>query len=356
MAYTTIKKPSDYFNTKLWTGNGSTQSITGVGFQPDLAWIKRRSSTQKHGLYDAVRGATKVIASDASDAEATHDGLTAFGTDGFTLGNIGRTNTNNETYASWNWLANGSGSANTDGSISSTVSASTTSGFSIVSYTGSGTDSDTVGHGLGSAPKMIILKKRDALDNWYVMHTSLSTNNSLNLDTTNAQRSTSILTYGVLSTSPTSSTFSFAAGGGGVPTGNVNNSGSTYIAYCFAEKTGFSKIGIYYSNNSSNGPFIYTGFKPSFIMIKNINGERDWRIYDDKRFRAGGPNNKLNYLEPNTSDAEGTTDSGGAWDMLSNGFKFYTSEAVINGGVGNEYMYMAFAEQPLVGDNPATAR
>jgi hypothetical protein len=148
-------------------------------------------------------------------------------------------------------------------------------------------------------------------------------------------------------TSPTSSVFTLGNGS----TSNVSS--ENFIAYCFAEKQGFSKIGKYNSNNSSNGPFIYTGFKPSFIMIKNINGARDWRIYDNKR---AGYNNKNYYVEPNTSDAESTTDSGSNWDMLSNGFKFYTSEAEINGGVGNEYMYMAFAEQPLVGDNPATAR
>jgi hypothetical protein len=346
MAYTTIKKSSDYFNTKLYTGDGTNgQNITGVGFQPDLCWIKDRSAAQEHMWYDAVRGNNS--AGDATTSTTTY--FTSFDSDGFTVGSESALGGLGANLVGWNWLGANGTTANTDGSISSTVSANTTSGFSIVSYTGNGIDNATVGHGLGVAPKMIILKRRDALDNWYVMHTSLSTNNALNLDTTNAQMSTSILTYGVLSTSPTSSTFSFAAGGGAVPTGNVNNSGSTYIAYCFAEKQGFSKFGSYTGNGSTDGTFVYTGFKPAFVMIKRTNSTGNWLMFDSKR---DGFNSQNDNLYANTTTAE---QSDGALDIFSNGFKCTVTGTDTNGS-GSTYIYMAFAEQPLVGDNPATAR
>jgi hypothetical protein len=221
-----------------------------------------------------------------------------------------------------------------------------------VSYTGSGIDSDTVGHGLGSAPKMIILKRRDALDNWYVMHTSLSTNNSLNLDTTNAQRSTSILTYGVLSTSPTSSTFSFVAGGGAVPTGNVNNSGSTYIAYCFADVKGFSKAFSYTGNGSADGVFTYCGFKPAFLLVKST-GADNWCMLDNKRDTFNVMDKRL---FPNLSNAE-STGVPAVVDFVSNGFKLRTSDSSFNLN-GQSFIGIAFAENPFVTSTsiPTTAR
>jgi hypothetical protein len=357
MAYTTIDKPDDYFNTVLYTGDGTTaRSITGVGFQPDWLWVKSRSTTYYHGLWDVVRTNKSALYSNASDAEDTTTGgtLTSFDSDGFTLPNVsgGFVNNSGTTYVAWNWLANGAGVSNTAGDITSTVSASTTSGFSIVSYTGSGIDSDTVGHGLGSAPKMIILKRRDALDNWYVMHTSLSTNNSLNLDTTNAERGVGTLTYGVLSTSPTSSTFSFVAGGGAVPTGNVNNSGSTYIAYCFAEKKGFSKFGFYTGNGSTDGTFVYTGFKPAFVMMKNASQSGKWLMMDTKRDVDNVCNHRL---FADVSSAEST--AANMIDILSNGFKLRTSDTDHNAS-GDINIYMAFAENPFVTSTsiPTTAR
>jgi hypothetical protein len=360
MAYTDIDKPSDYFNTLTYTGDGvSPKSITGVGFQPDFVWLKNRGTTNYYLLQDVIRGvtSTNVLSSNDSTAEPSFTNIgfiSSFNSDGFTAtssgGSLAVLNASANNYVAWNWKANGAGVSNTAGDITSTVSASTTSGFSIVSYTGSGTDSDTVGHGLGSAPKMIILKRRDALDNWYVMHTSLSTNNSLNLDTTNAQRSTSILTYGVLSTSPTSSTFSFVAGGGAVPTGNVNNSGSTYIAYCFADVKGFSKFGSYTGNGSADGPFVYTGFSPAFVMVKRTNTTSDWAIWDTARntYNVVG-----DYLLPNTSGAEGNVSY---IDVLSNGFKIRSS-SVFN-TTNDSIIYMAFAENPFVTSTsiPTTAR
>jgi len=205
-----------------------------------------------------------------------------------------------------------------------------------VSYTGNGSNS-TIGHGLGAVPKWIIVKVRDASNNWIVQHGSLGATKRLLLDGTQASASASTFFN---NTDPTSSVFS-------VGTEDVtNNNGNTYIAYCFAEKKGYSKFGSYTGNNSTTGVFVYTGFTPAFVLIKRTDTTGDWRIYDNKRFRAGGPSNKLNYLEPNTSDAEASTDSGGSWDLLSNGFRFYTSEAEIN--AAGTYIYMAFAKNPFV--------
>ena len=345
MAYTTINKHTDNFNTKIYSGNGSTQSLTGVGFQPDFTWIKQRTGSTWHNLYDAVRGATKAIASNDSGAEGTRaTGLTAFDSDGFSLGSDSNANAGSgSTYASWNWKANGAGSTNYDGTTNSTVSVNTTAGFSIVKYVGADAVR-TVGHGLGVKPNMIIVKRLGSTGAWQGYHSSLGATKYLRLDSTGAS-DTSTARWN--DTEPTSSVFTLGT------SAHVNERGD-YIAYCFAEKTGYSKIGSYVSNNSSNGVFVYTGFKPKFILIKAVNEAVDWRIYDSERL---GYNNKNYYLEPNNNTSEGTTDSGSNWDMLSNGFKFYTSEAEINGGAGNNYIYMAFG-QSLVGSNnvPCTAR
>ena len=205
MAYTTIKKPSLHMNAKIYTGNGSTQSITGVGFQPDLVWGKNRSTTDSHSLYDAVRGVTKRLKSDSAGAETTQsNGVTAFGTDGFTVGDHGGVNGNGNNIASWNWKANGAGSANTDGSITSTVSANTTAGFSISSFTGTGANA-TFGHGLGAVPKMYILKRYDSSNNWRVYHESIGNGKYMTLETTEAEQTSSGFTN---NTSPTSSLIS----------------------------------------------------------------------------------------------------------------------------------------------------
>ena len=355
MAYTTIDDPTIYFNTVLYTGDGtSSKAITGVGFQPDWVWLKARNHAYSHQLFDVVRGASQLLSSEESSAEQTLSGVSSFDSDGFTVGSDAGSNGSAKTFASWNWKAGGSASSNSDGDITSSVSVSTDAGLSIVSYTGSGTDSDTVGHGLGAAPKMIILKKRNALDNWYVMHTSLTTNNSLNLDTTNAQRSTSVLTYGVLSTSPTSSTFSFAAGGGAVPTGNVNNSGSTYIAYCFAEKKGYSKFFSYEGNSNSDGPFVYLGFRPAWLMVKPIDASDNWVMFDNKRHNALNSSVSPYFLYANKNFAE-TTDTK-LIDFLSNGFKIRASGNTVNRS--STFIGMAFAEQPFVNSSgiPCNAR
>ena len=338
-----INKPSDYFNTKLYTGNGSTQSITGVGFQPDWVWIKNRDDSYNNALFDAVRGVTKFLASNNSDAEQTNaNELTAFGTDGFTTGNANRTNNNNDSFTSWNWLASNTTASNTDGSITSTVSANTTSGFSVVSYTGTGSNA-TVGHGLGSVPKMIIVKDRSAAKNWTIYHIGVGNDKDILLDVTNAENTSTAWN----NTTPTSSVFSIGT------LGNVNTSSNNYITYCFAEKKGYSKFGSYTGNGNADGTFIYTGFKPAWVMIKQSSGSgTSWNIWDNKRL---GYNTKNYQLEANTNVAENTSLE--RLLITSNGFKCLTDNAQINGS-GNTYIYMAFAENPLVGTNniPATAR
>ena len=336
MAYTTIKKSSDYFNTKLYTGNGSTQSITGVGFQPDFTWIKTRSGTYKHLLVDAVRGATKHLSTVNTAAEITNsDNVTAFASDGFNLASDGNVNANSGTYASWNWLANGTGSANTDGSISSTVSASATSGFSIVSFTGTGANA-TVGHGLGVTPKWIIVKSR-GVENWRVYSSYLGATKAMLLNGTNAEDTDSSYWNG----EPTSSVFTVGTNAG------TNGSSVNMIAYCFADVQGFSKFSSYTGNSSTDGTFIYTGFKPSFVMVKRTDNTSDWQMQDNKRIGY----NVNNYrIFGNTSETEYTS---GVMDFVSNGFKFRGTPMNTSGG---NFIYMAFAEQPLVGDNPATAR
>jgi len=341
MAYTTINKSTDYFNTKLYTGNGSTQSITGVGFEPSLTWLKDRDNTYSHQLVDVVRGNTKYLNSDGTDAEGTaSDRVTSFDSDGFSLGSYIGTNKSSSNVASWNWKANGAGSANTDGSINSTVSANTTSGFSIVSWQGSGSNA-TIGHGLGVAPSMIIFFNRDYAINHAVYHKSIGATKTLYLSLTDASATVNYYQ----DTAPTSSVFSV------VNDGAVSGSGHNMIAYCFAEKTGYSKFGSYVGNGNADGTFIYTGFKPAFILQKRIDNAGSWNILDNKREGYNVDNNRL---FPDTNEAENTLD---IVDILSNGFKWRGTGSNYNNS-GETNIYMAFAEAPLVGTNnvPCTAR
>jgi len=343
MAYTTIKKPSDYFNTKLYTGNGSNgNAITGVGFQPDWVWIKDRDGTEQHALFDVVRGVYNELNTNATqeDQEKT-DTLISFDSDGYSLNDRALVNGSGVSYASWNWLASNTTASNTDGSITSTVSANTTSGFSIVSYTGTGANA-TVGHSLGSVAKMIIVKRRDTTGRWQVYHNGLGATKYLFLDGTETEQTNSNRWN---DTTPTSSVFSLGS------SAEVNASGGTYIAYCFADVKGFSKFGSYTGNGNSDGTFVYTGFKPAFFLVKAIDSVQDWFIYDIKR---DSYNVMQRRLRPAQTEAE-NTNVAYYMDFLSNGFKFKATNAGFNGS-GVNYIYMAFAEEPLVGDNPATAR
>ena len=344
MAYTTINKSSDYFNTKLWNGNSSTQAITGVGFQPDFVWLKQRTGTQRHQLLDAIRGANVILKSDGTDASgADTDILNSFDSDGYTLGYQDQSNDTGATYVGWNWLANGQGSSNTDGSINTTyTSANTTSGFSISQYTGTGSNA-TIGHGLGVAPRMIIVKNLTNANAWSVYHASLGATKYLALNETDAAGTASDRWQ---DTTPTSLVFSIGT--------NANQGGSyNYVAYCFAEKTGFSKFGSYTGNGNADGSFIYTGFKPAWFLVKksSASGE-DWGIYDNKR-------NTFNEVDealfPSATTAE--TNVGDGLDFCSNGIKIRDSGGELNTS-GATYIYMAFAEEPLVSSNgvPAVAR
>ena len=335
MAYTDIDKPTDYFNTKLYTGNSSTQSITGVGFQPDWVWLKSRSNAQGHNLFDAVRGANKPLFSDDSNAEATTtDRLSSFDSDGFTLGSNTNVNNTGYTYASWNWLAdNTSGSSNTDGSITSTVSANTTAGFSIVSYTGNATNGATVGHGLNSAPQMVITKNRGGSGDWQVLtniYPNYSEGDYIYLSATDAKANSVNVSF-----LPTSTTWQMKSGQAG-------NVASTQIAYCFHSVKGFSKFGSYTGNGSSNGPFVYLGFKPAFFMMKRTDSTGEWKLVDNKRF-GYNPSNRV--LVPSSSAAEQTDDN--IFDIVSNGIKIRNSGAALNAS-GGSFIYMAFAENPFV--------
>jgi hypothetical protein len=348
MAYSAIPKSTSYFNTKLYTGNATDDTaITGVGFQPDWLWGKNRTDATNHYLIDAVRGVTKEINSNNSDAQGTDATLIkSFDSDGFTLGD-GSLNQSAKNFVAWNWKANGTGSANTDGSISSTVSVNTTSGFSIVKWTGTSTNG-TIGHGLGVVPKMIIVKRiSGGTGFWIVYHSALGNNSEIYLNATNASFSSSSAWQ---NTDPTSSVF-YVSGAGN----DVNGSGD-YIAYCFAEKTGFSKFGSYVGNGNVNGAFIYTGFKPKFLMTKYAftGGTGGWLMYN------GGLNtvNKDQFFHTEANTSAAWVDNTDRVDFLSNGFKFRDSTNSDSNTNGGTYIYMAYAEAPLVGSNnvPATAR
>jgi hypothetical protein len=349
-----INKPDTYFNTKLYTGNGTSQSITGVNFQPDLVWLKNRSDSTWHQLIDAVRGtgSANTLASNSNEGDGggatnLYGFISAIGSDGFTVSagttNASVVNHNGNNYASWNWLASNTTASNTSGSITSTVSANTTSGFSIVSWTGTGS-AGTIGHGLGITPKMIIVKTRGSSGDWSVYHSSLGNTKNLKLNTTAAEQ-TSINYWN--NTSPTSSVFTVN------DEGNVNGSSVAMIAYCFAEKKGFSKFGSYTGNGSTDGTFVYTGFKPAWVMIKRTDAIQQWGIMDNKR-NTFNPMNAPLFAESSQAESSSAFNN---FDILSNGMKMKTGDQWTNAS-GGTYIYMAFAESPLVGTNniPATAR
>ena len=339
MAYTTIDNPGLFFNTVLYAGSNSSQSVTGVGFQPDWVWIKNRSSTPDHKLHDRVRGSNKSITTNNNATEQTYTYFTSFDSDGFTLeGNVSDYNQNSSNFVSWNWLAGGSTSSNGDGSITSTVSVNSTSGFSIVSYVGGGASSATVGHGLGATPAMIIVKNRENDPEWRVWHQKLSGSTyKLGLNSTGAQDSSATVFNGQSST-----TFTV----GSDP--SVSGSGNNIIAYCFKEVKGYSKFGSYTGNGNADGPFIYTGFRPAFLIIKPSSKVEEWTLLDNKRL---GYNVDNNYVYPNQNYAEMTADR---LDILSNGFKLRSATGELNTSSAT-MIYMAFAEHPFVTEGTKAA-
>ena len=346
MSYTNgLDKPSDYFNTNLYTGNNTETSHT-VGFQPNFTWLKVRNAVGSHYLFDSVRGVTKYIQANSNGAEGTDTNiLKSFDSNGYTIGTSNAVNSTGETMVGWNWKAGTSftndASATGIGSIDSTGSVNTDAGFSIISYTGTGSVG-TVAHGLGVIPKMILFKNRTTASNWLVYHEAIGNTHNLYLDATNAKGDRSD-TFN--DTSPTSSVFT-------VGTADLNTSGNSIIAYCFADVKGYSKFGSYTGNGNADGTFVYTGFKPAFVLIKVTSTTNDWEIHDNKR----GSSNVINaILQPNLSDAEST--SGREIDFLSNGFKLRNSNSQ-NNLSGGTFIYMAFAENPFTTSTgvPACAR
>ena len=342
----TIKDGSKYFNTALYTGNSGTAfSVTGVGFKPDWLWAKPRSLSDNHRLQDIVRGSTTQLISNSNGAEFTQSqGITSFDSDGFTVGTHNGLNNGTNTYVAWNWLAgNTTGSSNTDGDITSTVTANTTSGFSIVTYSGNGSDNQEIGHGLGIAPKMIITKRRDASGNWTTYHDAVGINQVFYLNST-AVPASNTEQYRA---TPTSSVYTIGVGG------DINNSSGTYVAYVFAEVEGYSSIGSYEGNGNADGSFIFTGFSPSWLLIKNIDATESWNLRDNKRDLF---NVTKEILVPNTNAAESTSGGGQYADLLSNGFKLRGTDPGVNSSA--TFIYMAFAENPFGGDGaaPVTAR
>ena len=340
MAYTTINKSSLHMNTKLYTGTGSSQNITGVGFQPDWTWVKNRSDTYGHNLVNSVTN-TLMFSNANAPEEAIGNTVTSFDSDGFTVGTNAGVNANGQNLVAWNWLAANGTTSNTAGSINSTVSVNTTAGFSIVTYTGNGSQPSTVGHGLGVTPQVVLVKPRSDAQSWCMYHESIGNTKVSYLDSSSASGSSVVWN----NTSPTSSSFT-------VNDNQVNSNTNTYIAYCFADVQGYSKFGSYIGNGSADGSFIYTGFKPSFVMFKNTSSALFWQIHDSAR----DPSNEvLKRLAPNSSDAEGSGSI--PIDFLSNGIKLRTTATTWNES-GSNFIYMAFAENPFVTSTgvPATAR
>ena len=328
--------PSEHFNTVLWTGNGSSQSISSLEFQPDFTWIKSRSIVDSHHLFDSVRGAGQRLRSDTSAAENYNETayLTSFDSDGFSLGGDDGVNKNTATYVAWNWKANGSGSSNTDGDITSTVSVNADAGFSIVGYTGNGNAGQTIGHGLSKAPEMMWIKNRSDDDNWVVYVKTggvIDETDKLRLDTTMALVDDADAWN---DTATTATVFT-------VDTDNQNNgSGNTHIAYCFHSVDGYSKVGSYTGNGNADGAFVHTGFKPMMVISKYI-GTENWNIIDTKR----SPHNLMeDLLKPDSNAAE--VDTQIDIDFLSNGFKPRINSGFLNGS-GHTIIYIAFAETPF---------
>ena len=331
MAYTTIDNPELYFQVKTYTGNGSTQTITfdntDADLDADMIWLKSRSDAYSHQLFDTVRGATKLLNPEATDAEQTLSGITAFGTDSFNIGSDAGTNGSSKTYVAWCWKE------------------SATAGFDMVTYTGNGSGR-TISHSLSAVPHCYIVKERSPNnEHWFVYHQSSGNLGGTLLSTTGAF----VDNVGYFNdTSPTSSVFSVGDGGG------INTSSSTYIAYLFSEKQGYSKFGSYIGNGNANGTFVYTGFRPAFVMLKNTTDARNWIIVDNKRL---GYNTITSALYPDNNDAEASASGDPVMDFTAQGFKLRDTSDHWNES-GDTFIYMAFAESPFVNSNgvPNNAR
>ena len=342
MAYTNIDDPSAHFQIKLYTGNGSdNHAITNDGnsdLEPDVVWIKYRTAGVSHVWYDSSRGATKRLYVDFNGAEGTAStGVKSFDSDGFTLGTLGESNGNTVSFVAWQWHANGgTTSSNTDGYLTSTVQANTDAGFSIVTFTADGS-TRTVGHGLGVKPDILLVKSRNVAGGWLFITDLID--GSMDYGRLDTDAAFSTINYDA----PTSSVFQY----------NDNNT-NTQVAYCFAQKQGYSKFGTYAGSGNADGPFINTGFKPGLVILKQTsNSGNGWFVFDSERNPVNKSTNK--YIRADESGAEGGASK--ILDMYSNGFKIIHSDSATNGS-GHTYIYMAFAENPFVTSTgiPATAR
>jgi len=337
MAYTGIDKSSDFFNTVLYTGTGSEHAISGVGFAPNWVWIKSRSTVQNNLIFDTIRGATKKIMSNTDDPEQTEaQYLKSFGSDGFTLGTRSEPNESGETFVSWNWKAetafSNDASSTGIGSIDSSGTANDTAGFSIVSYTGSGSAA-TVKHGLSTTPNMMIIKNRPtSTKDWQVYSPVNDPTDALGLNQSDATGDSDVYWN---DTAPTSSVFS-------VKSGATNTDGASTIGYIFSNRQGFSKFGSYLGNSNVDGTYVHLGFKPAFLMVKRTDAAYRWTISDNRRL---GFNRIINQFAADTNAAENTGASYGEFDFTANGFKCRSAEDGMNVG---SIVYMAFAENPFV--------
>jgi hypothetical protein len=360
MAYTTIDDPSAYFQTALWTGNATSRSITNDGnsdLQPDWVWTKKRSAAQNHCVTDSNRGVGNILFPDGTDAESATQLLTSFDSDGFSINNNALINENSATYVGWQWKANGGttttndASATSVGTIDSVYQANTTAGFSIVTYSGSGS-AGTIAHGLGVTPNWVIIKNRgSSARGWIVYHDKSHATPEENFTLLNTTAAVADLNR-MNDTAPTSTVFSVS------DDTHVNNGSDTYVAYCFANVQGYSKFGSYTGNgDATNGPFIYSGFKPSWIMHKRTDSADSWYMWDVKRAldSQGYVNRNDKYLQANSNGVQST---GAGFDFLSNGFRPVSTNAGYINASGGTYIYMAFAEHPFVSSKgvPTTAR
>tara|TARA_R110002012_G_scaffold282524_1_gene472274 strand:- start:2 stop:1084 length:1083 start_codon:yes stop_codon:yes gene_type:complete len=357
--YTAINDPSVYFQTALYTGNASTLNVVNGGnanLQPDWVWLKNYGTSGKdYGIFDSTRGTTKMLSSNNNSAESTNaTSLTSFNTDGFTLGADGGPNANGSSNVAWQWKANGGTTAsNSSGSVTSTVQANTTAGFSIVTYTATGSGDITVGHGLGAAPEVILTKTRSVSYDWRVFISSDmggGAGKSLQLDGTGSLATNNSYP----SPAPTSTVMTM--GRGGDDNNNYAN-GQTLVSYCFRSIQGYSKFGNYYGNGNADGPFVYTGFKPAWLMYRNIDRSENWIIVDNKR-NTINPVEGAN-LQANENDAQ-ANETRWEEDFLSNGFKIRTngSNNQASNSAGERIFYMTFASNPFVTSDgvPTTAR
>tara|TARA_R110000824_G_scaffold227126_1_gene414941 strand:- start:256 stop:1290 length:1035 start_codon:yes stop_codon:yes gene_type:complete len=342
-AYTTVNDAGSFYNTILYTGTGSAgQAQTGVGFAPDWVWMKARNTTQAYGVFDTVRGVDNILYTNNDSGEAADaNSLTAFGSDGFTVGSSGKTGASASNYAAWNWMA-GTTTGLSGGDITpSAYSINTTSGFGIYKYTGNGSSTQTIAHGLGDVPAMMIIKGTGAYS-WIVYHKAIGNTKKLILNTDVAPATDANVWQ---DTTPTSTVFTLGN------SSEVNNNTSGYIAYVFAEKQGYSKMGSYTGNSNADGTFVYTGFRPAFVLIKGDSGI-NWNILDTQRPSYNPadpplwPNSNVGQVDPYPID------------ILSNGFKARTTSSQNNASGSSPYSYTAFAESPFVNSSgvPTNAR